>query len=507
MRVKQVIRKRGFFLLSLVLAGFFRLVNLTIIPIFADEAIYIHWSQLAWHDHTKRFISLTDGKPPLHTWLMIPFLKIINNPLIAGRLLSAIAGLGTLIGLYLIVKKVFDDKKALLAAFFTVLCPFLVFYDRLAVADSLLTALGVWSFYLGLLLLEKPDLGKAFLVGFCWGGGLLTKQTALYFIVLSPLLIFFSLYPSKKNLKKKLTYFIKNQLAYLVFACLLAFLAYNVVKLSPFSHLISSRSYDYILGKREFLKDPFQLLWGNLRAITAWLGSYQLKVGVFLFFLGLAWMIKDNWLKAVVFSGWLMIPLLGSAAIGKIIFPRYFVFVQPWVIVFIAYGVDNLIKISKKLPRAVFLSVMLFPFLPWLIFSCLLVFQPLKAPLIKREQDQYLTSWSSGWGIKPIADYLKEKHPQELIYVATEGYFGTLPDGLEVFLDGFSNIQVYGIGQPIGHIPEETLSNADQAPAYLIVNDNRYLGQGENLELIKKFPKPKFPFLEQSLLFFKIERQ
>ena len=188
MKMRKLIKEYRILFLALLIAFFFRLINLNLIPIFADEAIYIHWAQLAWYDHTKRFIALTDGKPPLHTWLMIPFLKAIKDPLVAGRLLSTAAGFFTLIGCFLIVRKIFDQKKAFLAAILVAICPFLVFYDRLAVADSLLTAFGVWSFYLGLLLIEKPDLGKTFLLGFCWAGGLLTKQPALYFIVLLPVL-------------------------------------------------------------------------------------------------------------------------------------------------------------------------------------------------------------------------------------------------------------------------------------------------------------------------------
>lgn len=507
-------KKISWFILSFIFFGFFRLVNLNLIPVFADEAIYIHWAQLAWHDHTKRFISLTDGKPPLHTWLMIPFLKIIKDPLIAGRLLSITAGLAVMVGIFLIVKKLFGKKMAVIAAVLTAICPFLVFYDRLAVADSLLTAFGVWSFYLSLLLSEKPDLGKAFLLGFCWGGGLLTKPPGLYFIVLSPLIFLLTIrFPPRLRWKRyiyNLFKLLKNRFIYWFLAILIAVLSYNVIKLSPFSHLISARSYDYILGKREWLKDPFQLFWGNLRAIIFWVASYQTKAGSLLFLLGLALLFKRNWKKAGIFFIWLLAPILWSAAIGKIIFPRYFVLIQPWIIIFIAYGLNSLlnrIDIKFKLSPITHYCLFIVLILPWLIFSWLIVFKPARAPLIKREQDQYLTSWSAGYGLKEVALWLKEKHTQEKAYVATEGYFGTLPDGLQIYLDGFGNIEVYGIGQPISHIPEKTLNRAKDFPTYLVVNDTRYLGQGEHLELIKSFPKPEFPFLKESLLLFKVKEE
>jgi len=481
--------------IPLLLFFFFRLVNLNIIPIFADEAIYIHWAQIAWHDHTQRFISLTDGKPPLHTWLMIPWLKIISDPLIAGRLLSVTAGLLTLVGIYLIIKEVFNDKTAFIAVFLTAISPFLVFYDRLAVADSLLTAFGVWSFYLGLQLINKPDLGKAFLLGFCWAGGLLSKQPGWYFILLSPSLLLL-------NRPKKII----KILLFSAIALTVGLFGYNLIKLSPYSHLISARSYDYVLGKREFLQAPFQLFWGNLKAILFWIYSYQKIIPSLLFLIGVFLLIKNHWKKALTFLIWLIVPTFGSAAIGKIIFPRYFLLIEPWIIIFISYGIFLLVKKVRLLfGKAGLFIIYLLVFLPWLIFSWLIIFKPVKAPLIEREQDQYLTSWSAGYGIKEIAQYLKKNYPQERIDVGTEGFFGTLPDGLQVYLDGYKNINVFGVGQPLDKVPDNLWERAKLNPTFLVINDSRYLGDGINLELVNKFPKPDFPFFKESLLFFKVK--
>jgi len=480
---------------ALLIFLFLRIINLGKLPIFADEAIYIRWAQLAWHDHTKRFISLTDGKPPLHTWVMIPFLKLIKDPLLAGRLLSVFSGFFTLAGVFLIVQRVFNKETAFIASLLTAISPFLVFYDRLAVADSLLTAIGVFSFYLTLLLNKKPDLGKSFLLGFCWGAGLLTKQSSLYFIFLSPPV--FLLTTNFKEKKVSILKIFKEKIFWWLFSLGIAIVTFNIIKLSPFSHLISVRSYDYILGKREFLKDPLQLLWGNLKAIFAWTLSYQTLFGFIIFLLGLFFVFKNNLKKGLVLISWLLIPVLGSAAIGKIIFPRYFVFIQPWIIVFMSAAVYFFYKKNK-------ISAFLL-FIPWTVFSFLIVFKPLKAPLHTREQNQYLTTWSSGYGIKKISQWLKEHYSDQKAYVATEGYFGTLPDGLQVYLASFGNIEVYGIGQPIGVIPEELLQRAKEYPTFLVVNSTRFTADRVHLDLIEEYPKPDFPFLKESLLFFKIK--
>ncbi|MCX6792160.1 MAG: hypothetical protein NT149_03940 [Candidatus Gottesmanbacteria bacterium] len=97
----MAIFRRGWASLLLLVAGlavlFFvtRLTNLTKLPIFTDEAIYIRWSQIGSRDPNWRFISLVDGKQPLFTWIMMVFLRFIRDPLVAGRLVSVLAGFFT----------------------------------------------------------------------------------------------------------------------------------------------------------------------------------------------------------------------------------------------------------------------------------------------------------------------------------------------------------------------------------------------------------------------------
>src|SRR3989344_9160310 len=98
-----------------------RLVNLSAIPIFTDEAIYSYWAQIALHDPINRFISLEDGKQPLFIWLGAIFQKFIGDPLIAMRLVSVFAGFGSLIAIYLLTKTLFDKKIAILAVIFYII--------------------------------------------------------------------------------------------------------------------------------------------------------------------------------------------------------------------------------------------------------------------------------------------------------------------------------------------------------------------------------------------------
>jgi len=53
------------FLLLSFLYFFTRLFGLTKLPVFADEAIYLRWSQVIRAVESLRFLPLTDGKQPL----------------------------------------------------------------------------------------------------------------------------------------------------------------------------------------------------------------------------------------------------------------------------------------------------------------------------------------------------------------------------------------------------------------------------------------------------------
>src|SRR5882672_9043709 len=90
-----------FTLTGIILLYFFtRLYHILTLPVFTDEAIYIHWSQIASDDASWRFISLTDGKQPMYVWIAIIFLKLFHDPLYASRMVSVVAGFFSMIGMF-----------------------------------------------------------------------------------------------------------------------------------------------------------------------------------------------------------------------------------------------------------------------------------------------------------------------------------------------------------------------------------------------------------------------
>src|SRR3990167_3454130 len=107
-----------------VLTFITRVINLLKTPIFTDEAIYIRWAQIGLQDPAHRYISLTDGKQPLMTWATYPFLRLFEDPLIAGRLVSVLSGCLAVACLYLISKTLFNRKTAVFSVLLYTISPF-----------------------------------------------------------------------------------------------------------------------------------------------------------------------------------------------------------------------------------------------------------------------------------------------------------------------------------------------------------------------------------------------
>lgn len=258
-----------------------RLVNLTSLPIFGDEGIYIHWAKIAWHDASWRFVSLTDGKQPLQTWATIPLLKLFpTNALLAGRLFSVFSGFAALSGIFCLLFYLFGKRAAYFGTLVYVLTPYFIFYDRMALEDSAVNAGFIWILFLSVLLANLERLDLAFIFGFISGLSLLVKSSVRVFVglvILAPILFF------EKNLKKFTTRLVNFLLVYGIGA-ILALIIYNIQRLSPFLHFVEEKNKTFVMTFGEFIKTPFTYVRGNIGLVPYYVLA---EGGIFLFVGGL----------------------------------------------------------------------------------------------------------------------------------------------------------------------------------------------------------------------------
>ena len=482
-----------------------RIYNLTILPIFGDEAIYLRWAQVMRADSSLRFLPLSDGKQPLFMWFVIPLFKVFSDPLFAGRAVSVVSGVLTSFGVFVLTYLLFRSKKAsLIAAAIYALSPFSVFFDRLALADSMLTLFGVWTLVFSILTVRTMRLDFAMIAGFALGGALLTKSPGIFFAILLPSAWILSEFP--KAIKSGLSHLAKLVLLTLT-TLLIGYAMYNILRLGTNFHMIDIRNQDYVYGLRHLLEAPLNPFVSHIKQIFAYfliLGPYTL---IALFILGLYSGFKKNLRATLILVLWALLPIAVAAEYSKTMTARYVYFSLPFLV---AISSASFVGAKKNLTNIAYV-VLIFFLLHSFVIDFKFLKDPPSAPLPRSERSGYLEEWTSGTGISEVSQLLRLEYlanQSQKIVVGTEGFFGTLPDGLQVYLNDLPEIIVIGVGQPIWSTPQSLIeSKIAGNKTYLLVNSTRYLGDAEKggLKLLAVYPKAVRPDGgRESLLFYEL---
>ncbi len=470
-------------LLSLLVVYFtFRLPNLTSQPIFADEAIYVRWAQVMKNEPTLRFLPLSDGKTPLYMWILMPTFKLIEDPLYAGRFLSIVAGLFTLSGVFYLGFRFFSLRIGLWAAFLYVMTPYFVFFDRMALVDSMLAAFSIWSTVLALTLIKLPRLDLAMILGYVLGGSLLTKTPGLFnFIVLPITALTFNF--KEKNRPKRI---LKTFLLFLV-AVGIGQVMYNLLRLGPGFTSLNSRNQDYIFSPLELIGRPLDPFIPHFWDIADWFPKLLGPVELVFLLMGVMLIFQKKHIYGITIFLMSLVPLLIEMALLKTFTARYILFPIPALLTIMAFGIDYINeKLSRKI-KSGSLILMVCLFIVWpLYFNFLLITDIQKAPLPRAERSGYLEEWTAGYYFKEIAQFFEEESKKQPIVVGTEGRFGTLPDGLQIYLDKNRRVSFVG-GDAV--VSGDLRNAAIKNPTFFVANKSRYFNYQQNLELLKEYPK------------------
>lgn len=485
---------------------FSRFQNLIAIPIFCDEAIYIRWSQLIRNVETLRFIPLTDGKQPLFMWITASMLKFFNDPLISGRLVSIMSGFGIMLGIFFVTTTIisFKDKEinplkfllksvkdnyriGLISSLIYIFLPFSFFFDRMALPDNLLSFFGIWSLLFTFLLAKFKRLDLAMILGVILGFAWLTKSPAIYFIVLS---FFTFIILNFYNFKK---------IFYSIISTIIAFAIYNLLRLGPQFQMIAIRNKDYIWSISDLIKHPLDPLiphlWDIVHIYTTYISIPLLLVLILSFFV--LYQILNT--KYLILLSWWFLPLLANAIIAKVFTARYILFTLPPLIILLTLSIKYL---SEKFKFNIFLITILLC-LPNIFWITKISTQPQNISLPSTEKG-YLSDWTSGWGIKEASIYLQERAKVANVIVGTEGYFGTLPDGLQAYTDSTYHLTIFGVGLGFDKIPEKLIDAKNHGDeVYILMNESRLAllqTEKDTLTLVKIYSKPG----KDNLLLYKL---
>jgi hypothetical protein len=470
-----------------------RLIHLNLLPVFADEAIYIRWSQIMGAEPTLRFLPLSDGKQPLFMWVLMFLVHHFEDPLFAGRLISVLSGICTLLGIVAASFVLFRSKRiALCGGLIWAISPFSFFFDRMALVDSMLTMWGVWTFFFAVLTAKTRRIDAAMMTGFCLGFAWLTKSPALFFVLLLPTTWLLSDFP--KNPTKRVVHVLTLFLLFLI-SFTLGFAMYNILRLGPNFQMIGMRNLDYVWPITHFLQSPLDPLKPHFLRSIEYIWIWGPSVIYLLIGSGILVNLRKNWKTVLVLIAWSIGPMLVNSEFAKVLTARYILFTLPFLYILAASSFNTV-----KFRRFVYLFFVLFA-AHALFTNYQLLFTPSVAAMPRSERSGYLEEWTSGIGIRETADFLKAeavKDPSQRIVVGTEGYFGTLPDGLQIYTQGISNILVIGIGLNIHEVPIQLVESVQSGhKTYLVANSSRMTFTKDlseyGLKVVKEFPKADRP--------------
>lgn len=470
---------------SAILAIYFfsRLYNIMSLPLFTDEAIYVRWSQIARYDAAWRFISLTDGKQPSFVWAAMNIMRVVNDPLLAGRLVSVIAGLFSVIGLFFLGREVFKNKwVGIISSLIYVLYPMSLVYDRMALYDSLVGAFAIWGLYLEILLIRNLRLDIALILGMVIGGATLTKTNGFFNIYLLPFtLLLFDL--KAKNKLNRLAKWVGLSLI----AVFLAYGFYSMLRLSPFYHIINEKNSIFVYPFSEWFTHPFRFFGGNMNGVWDWLITY-LKWPLFSLIIVSFFISMRYTRKKILLVIWFFLPFVALALFGKVLYPRFIFFMTLSLIPLIAF---SFYKISDLVKNKVIFIIIFLAFSVLSIHADYLIITNFAAsPIPKSDLEQYINGWPAGGGARETVVFLSEKAANQKIYVATEGTFGSLPTyAVEIYLGDNRNIDKRGIWPLTQDIPQDLLEKAKKMPVYFVFNQSLNPPLGWPLKFIAKYQK------------------
>lgn len=478
MKLKSFFRK-PFFLLT-----FFyfltRLINLFKLPIFNDESIYLDWGTRELSSKNLAFYSLYDGKPPLLMWIFGLFHKFIADPLLAGRIVSVIAGFLTLLGIYKLSERFFGEKVARLAGLFYIVIPIFVFFDRQALMESTLCAVGIWSIYYFLDLIGKPSIKNAIILGVIWGIGVFVKQSALIFIV-AQIIIFIGIHLKKRDGKFNVHFI----LSLFVSQGVLLPLYFQ----KNFWDSLSSASR-FAMNFKEIFSFPISAWLQNLRGIFMipfwYFAPFILMASIFGIFI-----VKDGQQKRI--SIYFLICLLAVLIFSIVVTPRYLVSYLPLAVIFAAHTL-TLPKFRDRIVKSIIVILMLT--VPTVLTTILIInpisyFETLNKVTKYSQESEYVSGWTSGYATTEALSFIKQVSEKTPVVIGVRLDAGNPESAVFTYFNYSKKIlPIYFDSKAVDKGVMNYGCLSMNYPFYFIARDNNLAGMDKFLVKIAEFKNP-----------------
>ncbi len=399
-------------LLALCLA--LRVTNLEALPIFTDEGWYIRPAQIfgASPSFDTWLVSLPYTAPPLFSWLAAPLTRLVSDPLLAGRLASALSGTVALLGVWGTARVLWGPITGLLAAALWALSPFALFYNRIALLDGLVATCGAGALFFAIRFSRHIRMRDAVAMGLCIAAGMLTKIFAASMLLL-PLLAVLAAYPAQRRAARRGAV-VGVVLGVLPFPCLaLANGSGGVASFATHSLLYTGLHHG---GVPRMLS----IIAGQIGRWSVAMALYITLPVLLLAVLGL-WSIRRE--RIVLLLGiWALVGSLPAILPPlRFLAPRYFVYIVVPIVILAARGLVVFAEaVRARLP----------PLTPlWLVIPCVaalvlipsvaadatMMTVPARTPLIAFDRQQYVTGPVAGYPLVPVMAYLRQQEARSRV--------------------------------------------------------------------------------------------
>jgi hypothetical protein len=397
-----------------------RLVNLMLLPVFVDEALHVDLAQVV--SETGELVGSDSGKY-LPLWLLAPVVGRAADPLRAARLCSVAYGLLAALGVFLLGREIHGERAGLLAAAFYLVAPWTLFFDRIALVDTLLSVLVLYSLIVAIRWASSASRSWAAVLGLLIGLAGLTKLYGLLLLLLPASLALLWPNASRSRLAGQalLSYAIAFAIVWPLAGGLEMHLSYAAERLR------FMREGDALFPG---LETPASVAEESIQYLTL--------PGAALALFGIAGAIAVRRPRdLLLFGTWACWFLLFTVA-GDRWSPRYLL---PGTVPLLALGAAAVLRLADTAGAwrswaAVALPVALFGLLvcaSWRLDAALLT-DPSQAPLPSHDRTEYVEGMSAGYGIAEVADFLRARAAGREVVVLRDARSGPLLEGLDLEL-------------------------------------------------------------------------
>jgi Dolichyl-phosphate-mannose-protein mannosyltransferase len=461
---------------ALLLLGSLAFIHLMSLPIFEDEGSQLRWIRRAI-EAGEWLQPLSEGKP-LEAWPMVPLVRLGIPALMAMRSMHVLAGMIAAVLTYRLALEVGDRRTAFVIGVLLVICPFLVYLQRLALSDVFMCAAGAWVLLSVVKWVKLPVWRRAaelavalVLAAFC------KLPVGFVFLIAMPLALLLMPASERRGLLRPPA--ITKLLAAHAPVALLA-LAVSVVAIVRLQRgqapgfglqdLIGIgmgryRDISEVIGvSRPHLFDEIaaQLSW----PVTV-IGVVGLTAGAF----SKDW--RQRWLIA---AG--AVPMLAMSLLAAFWFPRYLLFTLPPLIVVAASGWRDITLRAGRLQRPVQFGVLAVCVGFMGRQSELIICDPPAAKWSRLDRFQYFEGWTSGYGYPEAAKFVLDSPDAPPMIYSLDGHSAYqlltyLPDAWVTRVKPI----FYGIGGEALHGEDELMENLfHTTPVWIVVSEQLLQG-------------------------------